>query len=51
MPDWTDHPDSDPGLTLMALFAWLALALLFGLAFHAYLRRRSADRRDPQPFG
>jgi hypothetical protein len=28
-PDWTDHNDSDPGVTLIELFAFLAESLLF----------------------
>ena len=23
-PEWTDHNDSDPGITLMQMFSWLA---------------------------
>ena len=30
-PDWTDFNRSDPGVTLLQLFVFLALALLFGL--------------------
>ncbi|MGE5604019.1 MAG: hypothetical protein ACM30E_13290, partial [Nitrososphaerales archaeon] len=28
-PDWTDHNPSDPGITLLELFAWLAEGLLY----------------------
>jgi hypothetical protein len=28
-PDWTDHNPSDPGITLIELFAWLAEMLIF----------------------
>ena len=28
-PEWTDHNDSDPGLTLVELFAFVAEALLY----------------------
>lgn len=28
-PDWTDHNPTDPGITLVELFAWLAEMLLF----------------------
>jgi phage tail sheath protein FI len=28
-PDWTDHNESDPGVTLVALFAWLAEQSLY----------------------
>ena len=30
-PDWTDHNLSDPGMTLIDLFAWLAEALIYRL--------------------
>jgi hypothetical protein len=29
-PDWTDFNRSDPGVTLLQLFAFLAFACLFG---------------------
>ncbi len=29
VPDWTDHTDSDPGITLLQLFSWLTEALLY----------------------
>lgn len=28
-PEWTDHNESDPGITLIQLFAWLAETLLY----------------------
>ncbi len=28
-PDWTDHNPSDPGITLLELFAWLSEALIY----------------------
>jgi hypothetical protein len=28
-PDWTDHNESDPGITLLELFAWLAEMLIY----------------------
>ena len=28
-PDWTDFNESDPGITLVEVFAFLACALLF----------------------
>ena len=31
-PEWTDHNDSDPGITLVQLFAWLSDMLLYRLA-------------------
>ena len=30
-PDWTDHNLSDPGMTLIDLFAWLAEAMIYRL--------------------
>jgi quinol-cytochrome oxidoreductase complex cytochrome b subunit len=47
VPDWTDFNESDPGITLLELFAWLASALLFALAFHAFRRRRRRSGHLP----
>ena len=41
-PGWTDSNRSDPGLTLPELFAFLALALLFGFALKRWRTSRSA---------
>lgn len=30
-PEWTDHNESDPGITLLELFAWLTEMMLFRL--------------------
>jgi predicted phage baseplate assembly protein len=30
-PEWTDYNDSDPGITLMQLFAWLAEIIIYRL--------------------
>jgi hypothetical protein len=30
-PEWTDHNESDPGITLVQLFAWMTESLLYGL--------------------
>jgi predicted phage baseplate assembly protein len=30
-PEWTDHNDSDPGITLLQLFAWMTDMLLYRL--------------------
>jgi predicted phage baseplate assembly protein len=30
-PEWTDHNASDPGITLIELFAWLSEILIFRL--------------------
>jgi uncharacterized membrane protein (UPF0182 family) len=43
--DWTDINQSDPGITILQLFAYLCTALLFGVLFISiWLRRR---RRRP----
>ena len=41
-PDWTDVDGSDPGVTVLQLFGFLALALLFGFALHRWRTSRSA---------
>jgi hypothetical protein len=40
--DWTDFNESDPGITLLQLVAFLAAMLLFGVLFISiwYRRRR-----------
>jgi hypothetical protein len=40
-PDWTDFNRSDPGVTLLQLFAFLGLVLLFGLALKRWRTSRS----------
>lgn len=30
-PEWTDHNDSDPGITMLQLFAWLAEIVIYRL--------------------
>src|SRR4051794_4019635 len=30
-PEWTDYNDSDPGITLMQLFAWLTEVIIYRL--------------------
>src|SRR5579872_1172330 len=30
-PEWTDYNDSDPGVTLMQLFSWLAEIIIYRL--------------------
>jgi hypothetical protein len=48
VPDWTDGNRSDPGVTFVELFAWLASALVFTLGLYAYLKRRDGRlRREP----
>ena len=34
-PDWTQHNPSDPGITLVQVFAWLGESLLFRAPAHA----------------
>jgi hypothetical protein len=45
-PDWTDFNESDPGITLLALFAFLALGLLFGRFLARRSRQTRLDERD-----
>ncbi|HEY6513273.1 MAG TPA: hypothetical protein VI032_14915 [Burkholderiaceae bacterium] len=33
-PDWTNHNDSDPGVTLLQMFAWLSESTLFAARPH-----------------
>jgi len=33
-PAWTDHNDSDPGVTLLQLFAWLCESMRFAAPLH-----------------
>ena len=40
-PDWTDASGSDPGLTVLQVFAFLALAVLFALALQRWRTSRS----------
>ena len=40
-PEWTDGNESDPGLTLLQLFAFLAVALFFGFALQRWRTSRS----------
>ena len=30
-PEWTDHNDSDPGITLLQMFAWLSEIVIYRL--------------------
>lgn len=43
---WTDRNDSDPGVTLVALLAFLAAGLLFAYGLHLARRRRTPVRDD-----
>ena len=40
-PDWTELNDSDPGITLVQLFAFLALAVLFALVLQRWRTSRT----------
>ncbi|HEY6514387.1 MAG TPA: hypothetical protein VI032_20590, partial [Burkholderiaceae bacterium] len=33
-PDWTNHNDNDPGVTLLQMFAWLSESTLFAARPH-----------------
>ncbi len=46
MPSWTDRNQHDPGITLLELFLWIALGLLFGRRLLAEVRRRLRDGDD-----
>jgi hypothetical protein len=43
-PDWTDHKDGDPGVTLIELFAFLAESLLYRANGFPERGRNAADR-------
>src|SRR4026209_2181847 len=30
-PEWTDHNDSDPGITMLQMFSWLAEVVIYRL--------------------
>lgn len=44
-PDWTDFNESDPGITLLQLFAYLAISVLFTAAV-VVVRRWWRSRLD-----
>lgn len=54
-PEWTDHNDSDPGMTLVHLFAWLAEMILWRLNrvpdknFVKFLELIGIELRPPTP--
>src|SRR5262245_52843214 len=54
-PEWTDHNDSDPGITLIQLFAWLEDILLWRLnripdkAFIKFLQLIGIELTAAQP--
>ena len=54
-PEWTNHNASDPGITLLELFAWLIEVLLYRLNrvgdknYLAFLNLMGIDLQPPQP--
>ncbi|MFA5624126.1 MAG: putative baseplate assembly protein [Bradymonadales bacterium] len=54
-PDWTNHNASDPGITLIELFAWLVELMLFRLNrvtdknYLAFLDLMGIELQPPQP--
>ena len=54
-PEWTDYNDSDPGMTLLQLFAWLSEQLLFQmnqvpeLNYTKFLQLLGMDLRPAAP--
>jgi hypothetical protein len=40
-PAWTESNDSDPGITLVQLFAFVAVVLLFGFALQRWRTARA----------
>ena len=55
VPEWTDWNDSDPGITLLQLQAWLAETILFrlnqlpDLNFFKFLQLLGVEQRPAQP--
>jgi type II secretory pathway pseudopilin PulG len=43
--DWTDFNQSDPGITLLQLFAFLAIVGIFGVGLISIWQRRRRRRR------
>src|SRR5690348_3552841 len=54
-PEWTDFNDSDPGMTLVQLFAWFTELMLYrlnqvpDLNYVKFLRLLNLDLRQPRP--
>jgi predicted phage baseplate assembly protein len=54
-PDWTDHNVSDPGITLIELFAWMTEMILYQLnrtpdeMYERFLDLIGVQRYPPQP--
>jgi predicted phage baseplate assembly protein len=53
-PEWTDHNVSDPGVTLIELFAWMTETLLYRLnrvpekSYLTFLNLMGVQRQEPQ---
>jgi hypothetical protein len=48
-PGWTDEHRSDPGITLVQLFAFLAFAIAFAMTWRLF--RKTARTRSGDPDG
>jgi predicted phage baseplate assembly protein len=54
-PEWTDHNESDPGITLIQLFSWLSEMIIWRLNqvpqknYHAFLQLVGIDLKQPAP--
>ena len=54
-PEWTDHNDSDPGITLIQLFSWLGEMIIWRLNqvpqknYYAFLKLVGIDLNQPSP--
>ncbi len=54
-PEWTDHNDSDPGMTLIQLFAWMMDSLFYrmnlipDLHYFKFLEFLGFERQVPKP--
>jgi predicted phage baseplate assembly protein len=54
-PEWTDHNISDPGITLIELFAWMTEMILYQVnrvpdeMYEKFLELIGVQRLPPQP--
>lgn len=54
-PEWTDHNESDPGITLIQLFAWMTEIIIYRLNrvpdknYLAFLELLGLSRESPEP--
>jgi len=54
-PEWTDHNVSDPGITIIELFAWMTEMILYQLnrvpdeMYERFLELIGVQRRPPEP--